>query len=221
MSDLLTSGWDDDEDPDSRRNAIRGLIVLAMLAVLVIAVVLVILTAPDGGHHNRRLADDATILATEPAPTGPSPTTSASSPSETPSTPSTSASLTPSTSAHPTPTSTANPCLSPGPCTVDGDDGGALDAVNNFRVGHGLAAVPGTVSDKAQQCALKQGEGPSCDPHFAWEAVPTQDGQRVVSLITDRGAGKKWLLDAGITSFAVGWAYAPGSGYECAILKFP
>ncbi|HEY2983672.1 MAG TPA: hypothetical protein VGJ38_05930 [Jatrophihabitantaceae bacterium] len=213
MSDLLTSGWDDDEDPESRRNAVRGLIVLAVLAVLVIAVVLVIVGTSGGGNHNRRLADDATILPTEPAPTS-----SASAP---PSTPTTSASFTPSTSAHPTPTSTANPCLSAGPCAVDGDDGGVVDAVNKFRVSHGRAAVPGTVSGKAQQCALKQGDGPSCDPHFAWEAVPTQDGQRVVSMITARGEGKKWLLDAGITSFSIGWAYAPGSGYECAILKFP
>ncbi len=213
MSDLLTSGWDDDEDPESRRNAVRGLIVLAVLAVLVIAVVLVIVGTSGGGNHNRRLADDATIQPTEPAPT--------SSTSEPPSTPTTSASITPSTSAHPTPTSTANPCLSAGPCAVDGDDGGVVDAVNQFRVSHGRAAVTGTVSGKAQQCALKQGEGPSCDPHFAWEAVPTQDGQRVVSMITARGEGKTWLLDAGITSFSIGWAYAPGSGYECAILKFP
>ena len=213
MSDLLTSGWDDDEDPESRRNAVRGLIVLAVLAVLVIAVVLVIVGTSGGGNHHRRLADNATILPTEPAPTS-----SASAP---PSTPTTSASITSSTSAHPTPTSTANPCLSAGPCAVDGDDGGVVDAVNKFRVSHGRAAVPGTVSGKAQQCALKQGDGPSCDPHFAWEAVPTQDGQRVVSMITARGEGKKWLLDAGITSFSIGWAYAPGSGYECAILKFP
>ncbi|HEX9232082.1 MAG TPA: hypothetical protein VF869_09235 [Jatrophihabitantaceae bacterium] len=212
MSDLLTSGWDDDEDPESRRNAVRGLIVLAVLAVLVIAGVLVIV-GTSGGNHNRRLADDATILPTEPAPTTPA--------SEPPSTPTTSASITPSTSAHPTPTSTANPCLSAGPCAVDGDDGGVVDAVNKFRVSHGRTAVSGTVSAKAQQCALKQGEGPSCDPHFAWEAVPTQDGQQVVSMITARGEGKKWLLDAGITSFSIGWAYAPGSGYECAILKFP
>jgi len=164
VSDLLTSGWDDDEDPESRRNAVRGLIVLAVLAVLVIAVMLVIVGTSGGGNHNRRLADDATILPTEPAPT--------SSTSEPPSTPTTSASITPSTSAHPTPTSTANPCLSAGPCAVDGDDGGVVDAVNQFRVSHGRAAVTGTVSGKAQQCALKQGEGPSCDPHFAWEAVP-------------------------------------------------
>ncbi len=213
MSDLLTSGWDDDEDPESRRNAVRGLIVLAVLAVLVIAVVLVIVGTSGGGNHNRGLADDSTILPMEPAPT--------TSASETPSAPTTSASLTPSTSAHPTPTSTANPCPSAGPCAVDGDDGGVVDAVNKFRVSHGRSAVPGTVSDKAQQCALKQGAGPSCDPHFAWEAVPTQDGTRVVSMITGRGEGKEWLLDAGITSFSIGWAYAPGSGYECAILKFP
>lgn len=217
MSDLLTSGWDDDEDPDSRRNAVRGLIVLAVVAVLVIAVVLVIV-GTSGGGHNRRLADNATILPTEPAPTTSAPATSENSPSETPTT---SASTTPSTSAHPAPTSTANPCPSAGPCAVDGDDGGAVDAVNSYRVSHGRPAVPGTVTAKAQQCALKQGEGPSCDPHFAWEAVPTQDGQRVVSLITARREGKKWLLDAGITSFSIGWAYAPGSGYECAILKFP
>jgi hypothetical protein len=100
---------------------------------------------------------------------------------------------------------------------VIGDAGGAVAAVNAFRVSHGRPAVPGTVSVMAQQCALQQGSGPSCEPHYAWQAVPTQDGQKVISMLAGRSA--QWLLDPGISSFSVGWAYAPGSGFECAILK--
>jgi hypothetical protein len=214
VSDLLTSPSDDEEDPeDSRRRALKGLTVLAAVAAVVVGLVLLIVAVSGTGHPGKRLADNnITEQPTEPAT--PTPTTS---PTATPSSPSTS----PSTSAHATPTSTANPCPSATPCAVTGDDGGVVDAVNKFRVSHGRPAVPGSVSANAQQCALKQGNGPTCVPHYAWEAVPTQDGQMVITMIAGRSSGLQWLLDPGISSFSVGWAYAPGSGYECAILKAP
>jgi hypothetical protein len=196
---------------DPRRRAKVILLILAMTAALVVSI-MVFFVGTSTGHHNTGLIDVGTTAAPTTKPATPTRSTTAASRTPSPSK---------TTSAAPKPTSTANPCPSAGPCAVDGDDGGALDAVNKFRVSHGRPAVPGTVSGKAQQCALKQGEGPSCEPHFAWEAVPTQDGQKVISMITGRGAGRTWLLDAGITSLSIGWAYAPGSGYECAILKFP
>jgi hypothetical protein len=89
--------------------------------------------------------------------------------------------------------------------------------VNAFRIGHGRAPATGAVSPQAQQCALSQGNGPDCAPSFAWEPVPNQDGAKAVELIAGRGGD--WLLDPAMTSFSVGWAYAPGTGYECAIIK--
>jgi hypothetical protein len=102
---------------------------------------------------------------------------------------------------------------------VPGDDGGAVAAVNAFRVSHGGKAVPGTVSAQAQQCALRQGGGPTCVPHYAWQPTPVQDGARAVAGIAGRGDGTQWLLDPAVTSFSVGWAYAPGTGYQLAVLK--
>jgi hypothetical protein len=96
---------------------------------------------------------------------------------------------------------------------VPGDAGQLVAAVNQFRTSHGAAALQGAVSAQAQQCALAQGDGPSCAPSFAWEPVPTQDGVKAVSLVAS-----DWLLDPAMKSFTVGWAYA-GGGYECAILK--
>ena len=70
-----------------------------------------------------------------------------------------------------------------------------------------------TVSPQAQQCALAQGNGPACQPSYAWEPVETQNGPKAVALVA-----AKWLLDPTMKSFTVGWAYAGGQ-YECAILK--
>jgi hypothetical protein len=113
---------------------------------------------------------------------------------------------------------TGTPCPSSAACTVSGDAGGVVAALNRFRVSHGVPAVPGSASSQAQQCALDEGAGPACAPHFAWEVVPVQDGARVISLIASRGG--QWLLDPGMTSFSVGWAFVPSSRqYECAILK--
>jgi hypothetical protein len=130
-----------------------------------------------------------------------------------------SAGSTPSTSApRTTRPATGNPCPSSGACTVSGDAGGVVAALNGFRVSHGVPAVPGGASSQAQQCALDEGAGPACAQHFAWEIVPMQDGARVISQIASRGA--QWLLDPDMTSVSVGWAFVPSTGqYECAILK--
>jgi hypothetical protein len=100
---------------------------------------------------------------------------------------------------------------------VDGD-GGALAAVNAYRTRHGLTAVPGGVSTNAQTCAENKGTGPTCVPHYAWTAVPDQDGAQAVGKIADFGSD--WLLDASTKTISVGWAYVNGQ-YECVLLKAP
>lgn len=212
MSDLLASESDDAEQ-DPRRRAIWGLIVLAMIAALIVTFML-FFVGTSGDHRNEGLTGVGTTTppthrgGSESRPSSRAPTRpKASSPS-----------------ARPTPTSTANPCPSAAPCAVTGDGGQAVTALNNFRVSHGGRPVPGAVSAQAQQCALSEGNGPSCEPHYAWQPAPTQDGSRVIDMITGRGGGLQWLLDPAMSSFSVGWAYAPvagGSGghYECAILK--
>jgi hypothetical protein len=107
---------------------------------------------------------------------------------------------------------------------IGGDDGGVVAAVNAFRASHGVSPVAGRTGAQAQQCALNQGDGPACAPHYAWQPVPIRDGAKVISMIASSGDGTAWLLDPQATSVSVGWAYKPGGGgsagqYECAILK--
>lgn len=202
MSDLLASPPDDDED-SPRGRAVWGLAALAILAGLVVVIMLAT-SGGSGGHHGAANTPTLSQLPSTPPP----------APSTTPTTsvaPSTSASSSASTSA--VPTSTANPCGAAKACAVPGDAGQLVAAVNQFRATHGQAAVPGTATAKAQQCAAAQGNGPSCAPSYAWEPVPTQDGPKAVGLVSPT-----WLLDPTMKSFEVGWAYANGQ-WECAILK--
>jgi hypothetical protein len=201
VSDLLASPPDDDED-SSRGRAVWGLVALAIIAGLIIVVMLA--TSGGSGHHSSN-PTGLSGLSTEPLSSTSPPSTPSSTPTPTPS------SSTPSTSA--VPTSTANPCGAAKACMVPGDAGQLVAAVNQFRAGHGQAAVAGTVTPQAQQCAAAQGEGPACAPSYAWEPVPTQDGPKAVGLVSPT-----WLLDPAMKSFQVGWAYANGQ-WECAILK--
>jgi hypothetical protein len=213
VSDLLAPRPPRYDDEDSRTRAIWGLVALAIIAVIIVVVLLLI--GGGGSHHGAQTPTDLSQLPTA------APTSSAQTSGPAPSTPATSRPPTSSTAAPkstaPVPTSTANPCPTPGACAVPGDAGQLVAAVNAFRNSHGRPAVPGAVSPAAQQCALSQGNGAACAQSFAWEPVPTQDGTKVVELISGRGGD--WLLDPSMTSFSIGWAYAPGTGYECAILK--
>lgn len=206
------------DDNEARRRATWGLMILALVAVLIVAI-MVFFVGTSGGKKNTvgDIAEPSLPSSGSAQPTG-----SATHPSSTArSSPSRSKTPTTASATHPKATSTANPCPSTTPCAVDGDDGQAVDAVNAFRVQHGLAAVPGSVSANAQQCALHEGSGPTCVPHYSWEPVATRDGAKAVGAVTGNGSGSKWLLDPGMKSFSVGWAYAPGGGghYEFVILK--
>jgi hypothetical protein len=202
-----------EEEAASRRRALWGLSILAAVAVLVVALMLVLPGKFGNGRGGAGLA--ATSSTSQPAPqtTALAPTaTGASTPTSS------------TASGRPTQTSTANPCPSTAACVVAGDDGGVVAALNAFRAGHGRSAVPGAVTAQAGQCALSQGDGPSCAPHYAWQPVSARDGAKVITMIASRSEGMAWLLDPAMTSFSVGWAYQPsGAGgpgqYECAILK--
>jgi MYXO-CTERM domain-containing protein len=199
---------DDRDDPDgaSRRHALWGLLVLALAAVVVVSSMMLLSGNSSSNHRGLIGITDTAQPPTSPASSAPP---SSPSPSRTATT----------TSARPKPTRTGNPCPSAAPCAVPGDDGGAVAAVNAFRVSHGGKSVPGAVSAQAQQCALQQGNGATCVPHYAWQPTPAQDGVRAVAGIAGRGDGAQWLLDPAVSSFSVGWAYAPGTGYELAVLK--
>ena len=199
--------WD-----DPRRRAKATLLILAMTAALVVSI-MVFFVGTSSSHHDTGLIDAIT-------PSGPTATTS---PSVTPKRSATVSSKPPSTSAAPKPTSTANPCPSVTPCAVAGDNGGAVAALNKFRASHGRPAVGGAASAQAQQCALTQGNGPTCQPHYAWQPVATQDGVQAISKMAQQDGGA-WLLDPAMSSFSVGWAYTPGpnggpGSYQFVVLK--
>jgi hypothetical protein len=98
--------------------------------------------------------------------------------------------------------------------TIEGSamNGVVLAAMNAFRASHGAPPVSGSTRTQAQECALNQGDGPACAPHYAWQPVPTRDGAEVISMIASSGNSTAWLLDPQVTSVSVGWAYQPGGG---------
>lgn len=208
MSDLVPAP--DELEHAERRRAVWGLTILGLVAALIVAVMVFVLGTSPGGHPRAALPGDTGALTHGSTATSPSgrPTSATSSAAT-------------SSSVAPTPTATGNPCPSSTSCVVPGDAGQAVQALNAYRTSHGAAAVPGSVSADAQQCAMQHGDGPTCQPQYSWEPVgSTQDGAKVIDMIAGRGAG--WLLDSAMTSFSVGWVYFPsGSGghYECAVLK--
>jgi hypothetical protein len=198
------------EDP--RRRARFILLILAMTAALVVSIMVFFVGTSKGHRDDTSLIDvgtsqPATTVTSKPTTTTTSPTRSAST----------------TTSAAPKPTSTANPCPSAKPCAVPGDSGGAVAALNKYRASHGQHSVPGAASAQAQQCALGQGDGPTCQPHYAWQPVATQDGAQAINKMAQQDGGK-WLLDPAMSSFSVGWAYTPGANggpgtYQFVVLK--
>jgi hypothetical protein len=205
------------EEREARRRATWGLGLLALVAVLVVTIGVFALGTSGGDNGSGDSAGQ--ILPTESATSaGPTRVTAHPKPTKR-----ASHSRTPSpTSTHPKPkpTSTANPCPTSAPCTVAGDAGQAVQALNDFRVKHGQPAVPGSVTAGAGQCALREGDGPTCVPHYSWQPVPTLDGAKAVGAVAGTGAGTKWLLDPAMKSFSIGWAYSPGGKhFEFAILK--
>jgi hypothetical protein len=214
VSDLLEpdAQFDDEPEPGSRRHAVWALVVLGCLALLIASLMVFL----GGGKDNK----NANAGLTAPLGTGPAVTTTPSA-SRTSAAATTSHAAASTQAATTTPagrTRSGNPCQNhAASCAVDGD-GGAIAAVNAFRIKHGLSAVQGSVTQAAQTCAAKNGSGATCVPHYAYTSLPSQDGTKAVAKIAD--FAQKWLLDPQMSTFSVGWAYVGGT-YECVLLKAP
>lgn len=202
-----------DAEANRRRRAIWGLTVLACTAIIFVS--LLILFGGGGGPSPQHTQNAA--------PTGPAVTYSSRA-AKTPahraaksSAPATTRVSAPVTSLPAQPVRAGNPCNGQQSCLVSGD-GGALAAFNAFRAQHGVPPVAGGVSANAQTCALNQGSGSTCVPHYAWTGVPTQDGAKAIQKISQFGTS--WMLDTGIQRIDIGWAYVGGQ-YQCVLLKSP
>ena len=210
MSEMLDAP-EYDAEANRRRRAIWGLTVLACVAVIFVS--LLVLFGGGGGPSNHSHGNAV--------PTGPAvtyETSSHASASASKAASSTAAATTaPTTSLPASPARTGNPCNGQASCLVSGD-GGALAALNSFRAQHGLAPVAGGVSTNAQTCALNQGSGSTCVPHYAWTGLPTQNGAEAIQKISQFGSS--WMLDSGIQRIDIGWAYVGGQ-YQCVLLKSP
>jgi hypothetical protein len=208
----LSEADDDAESRASRRHALWALVVLGCVA-LIVGCLMVLL---GGGGKQHRAIDIMPPVQTPTTTTSHSVAAARSSHAA----PGPAGNPTSSLALSTSPAGTirhGNPCSPASACIVDGD-GGALAAVNAFRTGHGLAAVAGGVSPNAQTCARNKGSGPTCVPHYAWTALPDQNGAKAVAKIASFGSS--WLLDRSTKTINVGWAYLGGQ-YECVLLKAP
>jgi hypothetical protein len=201
-----------EEEAASRRRALWGLAILAAAALLVVGLIVLLGGSSGGRSGSAGLGGGAATKSGSQPAAGTSTTQPGAS------------TVTSSASSAPATATTTAGCPSAAPCVVGGDDGGVVAALNAFRVSHGAPAVAGATSAQAQQCALSQGDGPACAPHYAWQPVASRNGAKVISTIASRSDGAAWLLDPQMTSFSVGWAYQPGGAanpgqYECAIVK--
>ena len=205
MSDDL---WVADPETEHRRRAVWGLAILGLAAIIVVAI-MVFFIGSSGGDDNSGLPYTSQIpqLSTTPGSGQHSSSHSASSSSSSSSRPA-------STSAS---TSATTKCASGSSCTLEGDAGGVIEAINNFRKSNGQSAVPGTTTDQAKACSLNNGSG-DCPSSYFWEPVSPQDGAAVVEKIASRGDGRSFLLDPAMKSLQVGWAFVGGQ-YSCTVVE--
>jgi hypothetical protein len=200
--------WVADPESEHRRRAVWGLTILGLAAVIVVAL-MVFLIGSSGSNDTSGLPHAGQIPEhSTPADSGAhSSTQHRSSSSSGPSAPGT-------TSASTTATSS---CTSGTSCTLDGDAGGVIDAINTFRKSNGQAAVPGATTEQAKTCSLNSGGG-GCPSSYFWEPVYPQDGAAVVTKIASRGDGRSFLLDPSMKSLQVGWALVGGQ-YSCTVVE--
>lgn len=202
MSDDL---WVADPETEHRRRAVWGLTILGLAAVIVVAL-MVFLIGSSGGDDNNGLPNTSQIpeLSTTAGSTQQS-TSQQTSTSARSSPPSTSASTTATTK-----------CSSGSSCTLEGDAGHVIDAINTLRTSNGQQAVPGTTTDAAKTCSLNNG-GSGCPSSYFWEPVSPQNGSDVVEKILDKTDGRSFLLNPSMKSLQIGWAYVGGM-YSCTVI---
>jgi hypothetical protein len=194
--------WVADPETEHRRRAVWGLTILGLAAVIVVA--LMVFLIGTSGNDKNGLPNTKNIpeLSTSPG-TSQQTSTNSSAPPSRPAT--TSASTTATTK-----------CSSGSSCTLEGDAGHVIDAINNFRKSNGQSVVPGTTTDQAKTCSLNNGSG-DCPTSYFWEPVSPQDGSAVVQKIASRSDGRSFLLSPSMKSLQVGWAYVGGM-YSCTVV---
>jgi hypothetical protein len=197
--------WVADPETEHRRRAVWGLTILGLAAVIIVAL-MVFLIGTSGGDDNSGLPNTSQIpeLSTTPGSGQHSSSRPPSSSSSHSSAASTSASTTATTK-----------CSSGTSCTLEGDAGHVIDAINNFRKSNGQPAVSGTATDAAKTCSLNSGDG-DCPTSYFWEPVFPQDGSAVIEKIASRSDGRSFLLSPSMKAVQIGWAYVGGQ-YSCTV----
>src|SRR4051812_7923304 len=176
---------------------------LAAVAVLFVVVMSQLGTAdkPTSGKGPRAL-DSAVV---QPSTSTPARSTRSSTPSGSHSSPGSSRTRSRTTESTKCPTQKA--------CILDGDPGNGIAAINAYRTQHGLKAVPGSVSKKAQQCAFNNGSG--CSGGWAETQLGQLDGPAAVQKILPFAH----LLES-FKTVQVGWAFDPNAKqYYFAIIR--
>lgn len=206
----------DDSDPevesDLRRRAAWLLLMLAIVAVLLIVVISAVVSTKNGGTPGDAGQRPLDRVATQSGSQPQSPVGHRSSP--------------PSRHHHPRRSGTSpknrssavsrgsTTCPGAQTCVLDGDPGNSIQAINEFRAAHGLPAVPGSVSQQAQTCAVNNGSG--CSGGWAETELADPNGQEAVQKIEQFAH----FEDPQLKSVEVGWAYDPGAKlYYFAIVR--
>lgn len=200
-------------ESEMRRRAAWLLAMLAVVAVLLVALMVLFL----GGGNNKHGGDNVAFPTFYPTAPPSSPQTSATpthrrpvhhahrhSRSRHPRTHSPAGSSSVSVPPHST-RHTVN-CPDSQPCVAAGDIGNAVAAINDYRHEHGQPPVSGSVTGAAQKCAVSNGG--DCSGSWAESQVPAANGQEAVNKILPFA---HHLLDSGLSSVQVGWAYDPSA----------
>jgi hypothetical protein len=201
------TGGKREPDTDLRRRAAWLLGMLAIVAVLLV-VVMSQLVGTDGGSKGDTGPRDLDSAVGQHPPSSPP----ATGPSSRPHSQSPRDSTPPGSSGGSAPVH-GKKCPTKQTCALDGDPGGGIAAINEYRTQHGKAAVPGKVGEDAQTCALHNGSG--CSGGWAETELSKPDGAAAVQKILPFAH----LLDD-MKSVEIGWAYDPGAKlYYFAIIR--
>lgn len=192
----------DDSDPevesDLRRRAAWLLVMLAIVAVLLIVVISALVSSGKGGGGDQGGPGPLDQAATQSSPPGVQHRKHHRRHHHHQG----SASGTGSVSTAPV---RRTSCPGTQTCILPGDVGNAIQAINDYRTGQGLPAVPGSVSVAAQTCAVHEGNG--CSGGWAETELADPNGREAVQKILPLAQ----LDDPNMTSIEVGWAYDPSA----------
>lgn len=205
--DALVDDTQPEAESDLRRRAAWLLVMLAVVAVLFVIVISAVVGSDSGGGGNNAGPGPLDSAARTPAHRSSTPPhRQQHSRSKTPT-------HTPTTATSGPPVGTTH-CPTAATCILTGDIGNGVQAINNYRTLHGQTAVPGQVTQQAQDCAVRNGSG--CSGGWAETELAQPDGAQAVQKILQFGK----LLDPHLTSIEVGWAYNPGAKlYYFAIVR--